>query len=472
MSDKQSYVKIQRQASFGDDDEDQELDNSENDFTLNLFKSDMINVNVGGLNFTIKWSVIEKLPNTRLGKIRYASNLQEIVNLCDEINVKNNEIYFDRTSRGFESIIDYYYADYLHLDPNNCVVSFFQELKFWGLERCAFDTCCNFKFHQLKEEVEAHIEQVQHFENRNENSRPIFGGCCPKWRQIVWDIMENPETSFMAKTVTLISIAFVLISTFCLVISTIPDLKIEKNVTNDNVTITETVDHPIFEGIEQICIIWFTFEYVVRLWAAPAKFQFIKDPLNIIDLVSILPFFLSIAISNLSKNLLAQTKSIRKVFTLFRVLRILRIFKLARHSKGLKAFGKTIHMSINELGILFLFLGIAVLLFSSLAYFAEKDEDQTLFTSIPATFWWSVITITTVGYGDMYPTTFFGRIIGIFCCIGGILVLAMPIPIIVDNFRKICTDEQIAEKAVQYKKERDMKNKTGCSPSSSCQFRL
>lgn len=185
----------------------------------------------------------------------------------------------------------------------------------------------------------------------------------------------------------MISIAFVVISTFCLVISTVPDFKVQHNVTHDNFTTIEDFDHPIFEGIEKICIIWFTFEYVVRLWASPQKHRFIKDPLNIIDLISILPFFLSIAISNLSKSLLAQTKSIRKVFTLFRVLRILRIFKLARHSKGLKAFGKTIHMSINELGILFLFLGIAVLLFSSLAYFAEKDEEGTLFTSIPATFW-------------------------------------------------------------------------------------
>jgi len=73
-----------------------------------------------------------------------------------------------------------------------------------------------------------------------------------------------------------------------------------------------------------------------------------------------------------------------------------------------------------------------------------------------------VITITTVGYGDMYPTTLFGKIVGVFCCVGGILVLAMPIPIIVDNFRKIVIDEEIAVKAVQYRELRE-KHRKKCS---------
>lgn len=179
-----------------------------------------------------------------------------------------------------------------------------------------------------------------------------------------------------------------MISTFSLVVSTLPSLKLPSNTTYNATAMIETeVDHPVFETIENICIAWFTFEFLLRFWASPNKLKFLKDPLNIIDILSIVPFYMSIALSYFSASILKQTESIRKLFTLFRVLRILRIFKLARHSKGLKQFGKTIKMSVNELGILFMFLAIAVLLFSSLAYFAEKDQEGTPYTSIPATFW-------------------------------------------------------------------------------------
>jgi len=71
-----------------------------------------------------------------------------------------------------------------------------------------------------------------------------------------------------------------------------------------------------------------------------------------------------------------------------------------------------------------------------------------------------VITITTVGYGDIYPQTFIGRIIGVLCCLGGILVLAMPIPIIVDNFRRVCAEEEMKEKIKHYRILREQAKET------------
>jgi potassium voltage-gated channel Shab-related subfamily B protein 1 len=171
-------------------------------------------------------------------------------------------------------------------------------------------------------------------------------------------------------------------------LSTVKELNIKIIKTQSRIiSQNEDSENPVFEVIEIICIAWFTIEFILRFWSSPKRMKFLKNPFNIIDLISILPYFISLIFSNEEfKILFYETNNVR-VFRLFRIFRILRIFKLARHSDGLQSFGHTLQKSYNELGLLIMFLSITVLIFSSLAYFAEKDEPTTDFTSIPKSFW-------------------------------------------------------------------------------------
>jgi len=108
---------------------------------------------------------------------------------------------------------------------------------------------------------------------------------------------------------------------------------------------------------------------------------------------------------------------------------------------GLQVLGKTFRASIQEFFLLIFFMGIALVLFSSGIYFAEQGDKDTKFTSIPASFWFVMATITTVGFGDLVPTTVYGKIVGSCCSLIGVLTLALPVPIIVANFKHFYRQE-------------------------------
>jgi potassium voltage-gated channel Shaker-related subfamily A protein len=198
----------------------------------------------------------------------------------------------------------------------------------------------------------------------------------------VWLLFEYPESSQQARVVAIISVFVILLSIVIFCLETLPQFKhytLHNISTPTNKTLVEEDEVPDltdpFFLTETICIVWFSFELMVRFASSPNKFLFFRDVMNIIDLIAIIPYFLTLATvlaedddlpaipktKNDSASNQAMSLAILRVI---RLVRVFRIFKLSRHSKGLQILGRTLKASMRELGLLIFFLFIGKSLFS------------------------------------------------------------------------------------------------------------
>lgn len=223
-------------------------------------------------------------------------------------------------------------------------------------------------------------------------------------------------------------------------------------VLNVFVVIIETVDsiyqkyRVIFNVFEVFTVVVFSIEYIIRIWVCTlidkykhpvwGRLKYIFSVEALIDLMAILPFYLPLVF-----------KMDARFLRVLRLFRLMRIFKLGRYSLAFQMIVNVIKKRKEELIITLTLLMVMLILSSSLMYYIENEAQPDVFTSIPATMWWAIATLTTVGYGDVYPITSLGKLLGAGIAILGIGVFALPTGIIASSFEKELSDLDHAKKA-------------------------
>uniref|UniRef100_A0A915C8D8 Potassium channel domain-containing protein n=2 Tax=Parascaris TaxID=6254 RepID=A0A915C8D8_PARUN len=391
-------------------------------------RKSLIRINVGGRSARLEGDLLRsRYEDGRLAHFSSLSHNERLM-MCDAYFDSSQEYYFERSPIIFECIIDFYITGRLHRPLDVCPVRVLCELDFWRIPTQFLSRCCKINNDSIllkKTDSTLSTSEQIYLEMSCPPSAfdEVFMG---KQRLLMWKVFENPRSSTCAKCLSLVSALFVLLSLSDLILCSIPELQDENQD-----------PHWSLIYLEISCMVWFTVEYIIRFIISPQKCSFVKSPLNVIDLMTILPFYAEECLPLVGIVKAVELRNIRGAMVVIRVMRlarVARIFKLARYSTGLRAFGETMRKSAAELSMLGMFLLTGIMLFSTAIYFFERDEQNSKFYSIPAACWWCIITMTTVGYGDLVPVTAGGKVVAALASVCGIIVLAFPISMIIDKF--------------------------------------
>ena len=394
-----------------------------------------IRINVRGLVFETYEQTLAQYPQTLLGspskRVEYYNPLSK-------------EYCFDRDKTVFDSILFFYQSCGILSCPEHIPrENFLEEIKF-------------FQLHQADKRYKEEIEPEEGKTVEQElPEHPI--------QRKIWKLFEHPDSSKWADMLAKFSLLIIIMSTITFCIETLPSfgrhticrnvtsniLSNDTNIDNESsvltnssqvivlVNVTERHCTVVERGaywstIEAVYVAWFTFEYLMRVISAPKKVKFMTSALGMVDFLAILPYYVTLIFQE--DGVLTSFPVLR----IIRLIRVLRVLKLSRYSKGLKVLAQTLLISGKDLPSLFAVLIINVVLFSSVIYYVENDIKDNDFESIPDAFWWTIITMTAVGYGDKVPKGALGKLIGAICAVSGIVVLfCFPTPVLLSHFEEM-----------------------------------
>ena len=209
----------------------------------------------------------------------------------------------------------------------------------------------------------------------------------------------------------------------------------------------------VFSVFEVISITLFTIEYIARIYSivespkyrdpVRGRWKFIVSPMAVIDLLAFVPFYLTFLPIDL------------RFLRIFRLMSVFRLFKIARYLHALKIFRRVLADRKEQLVLSFIFILFILVIISFIMFYVEHEAQPDAFSSIPATMWWGIATLTTVGYGDIVPVTTLGKLMGGLFAIAGVGLLALPAGILSSGFYELLHNDGQKNKINGTKVEKD-----------------
>jgi voltage-gated potassium channel len=233
----------------------------------------------------------------------------------------------------------------------------------------------------------------------------------------VWEILEvdrpDDERGRVFDAFDVFILALILLNVIAVILGT--------------VKVIEARFHSALRGFEIFSVTVFTIEYIARLWACVSqseysrpvigRLRFMSRPIAIIDLIAVIPFYLTFFTADL------------RILRALRLFRLFRMAKIGRYSSSLRLFGHVFRNKKEELIVTMMVMLTMIIMSASFMYFAENEAQPDKFPDIPSTIWWAVMTLTTVGYGDVFPITPLGKCLTMIIAILGIGMFALPVGI-------------------------------------------
>lgn len=401
-------------------------------------KRNRIVLNVSGQRFTTEKSSLMRHPHTLLGSHMLARFFDEV----------KQEYFFDRDPHLFRYILNYYQSGKLHSSPDDCPVAFKDELDYFGIPIYELAECCWYTTNMDEKEkhpchyavrktsVKAVPANYLAFKRRDNNcgtkSRKEFHSEGSSRRLTFSDVSHNhlplSRTGKRQETSSRKSQSFIEIAPAAQSIESVNGRKCKINRkcrpgTNQHskflqkvlnflyamfiilsvvTTTVETIDcekgikcldlySDLFFALDTMFVAVFTLEFLVRFGLSKNRCTFMKDIFNIIDLLAILPYYISLIAS-----LFADAKDVTLLITL-RVLRVSRVMKLTRGSSRLQSLIYTLKNCSTDLLFLYFTFTLGILLFASVLYYVERTENPESFKSIPHSLWYTCVTMMTTG---------------------------------------------------------------------------